>query len=67
VDKQGVLHEREIIVAEEAPNIFILKSGISPGELFLLEMQNNVYKGDKIKYKIMDPSSVIKNLDLYAN
>jgi len=67
VDKQGVLHEREIVVAEEAPNIFILKSGIRPDEMFLLERQNNLYKGDKIKYKMMDPQSVIKNLDLYAN
>ncbi|MCE3238546.1 MAG: efflux transporter periplasmic adaptor subunit [Gammaproteobacteria bacterium] len=67
VDKKGVLHEREIVVAEEAPNIFILKSGIRADEMFLLERQNNIYKGDKIKYKIMDPQSVIKSLDLYAN
>lgn len=67
VDKQGVLHEREIVVAEEAPNIFILKSGLNPGEMYLLEGQNKLSKGDKIKYKIMDPQSVIKNLDLYAN
>jgi membrane fusion protein (multidrug efflux system) len=67
VDKKGVLHEREIVVAEEAPNIFILKSGISPDEMFLLERQNNLYKGDKIKYKAMDPQNVIKSLDLYAN
>jgi len=67
VDKKGVLHEREIVVAEEAPNIFILKSGISPNEMFLLERQNNLYKGDKIKYKVMDPQTVIKSLDLYAN
>lgn len=66
VDKNGVLHEREIEVAEEAPNIFILKSGIRPDEMYLLEMQK-LSKGDKIKYKMMDPQSVIKNLDLYAN
>lgn len=67
VDKKGVLHEREIVVAEEAPNIFILKSGISPDEMFLLEGQNSLYKGDKIKYKVMDPKKVMSNLDLYAN
>jgi membrane fusion protein (multidrug efflux system) len=67
VDKKGVLHEREIAVAEEAPNVFILKAGLSPGEMFLLEKQDNLYKGDKIKYKILDPQSVINNLDLYAN
>jgi len=67
VDKNGVLHEREIVVAEEAPNVFILKSGISPDEMYLLEGQNKLSKGDKIKYKLMDPQSVIKNLNLYAN
>ena len=67
VDKNGVLHEREIEVAEELPNIFIVKSGISPDEMFLLERQNNIYKGDKIKYKIMNPQRVITKLDLYAN
>jgi len=67
VDKQGVLHEREIVVAEEAPNVFILKSGISPDEMYLIEGQNKLSKGDKIKYKIMDPQSVINNLNLYAN
>ena len=67
VDKNGVLHEREIVVAQEAPNVFILNSGISPDEMYLLEGQNKLNKGDKIKYKLLDPQSVIKNLDLYAN
>lgn len=67
VDKNGVLHEREIVVAEEAPNVFILKAGLDPNEMYLLERQNKIYKGDKIKYKMMDPKTVIKNLDLYAN
>lgn len=66
VDKKGVLHEREIVVAEEAPHIFILKSGISPDEMYLLEGQNKLSKGNKIKYKLIDPQSVMNNLDLYA-
>ncbi|WP_303674207.1 efflux RND transporter periplasmic adaptor subunit [Vampirovibrio chlorellavorus] len=67
VDKNGVLHEREIEVAEEAPNIFILKSGLSPDEMFLLERQSKIYKGDKIKYRMIDPKAVINHLELYAN
>lgn len=67
VDKNGVLHEREIVVAEEAPNVFILKSGLNPDEMFLLERQSKIYKGDKIKYRMMDPQAVISNLELYAN
>lgn len=67
VGKDGVLHEREIEVAEEAPNIFILKSGLNADEMFILEEQKKVNRGDKIKYKVIDPQKVIKNLDLYAN
>jgi len=67
VDNKGVLHEREVVIAEEAPNIFILKSGLRPDEMYLLERQNSLYKGDKIKYKVIDPQNVINHLDLYAN
>jgi membrane fusion protein (multidrug efflux system) len=67
VDKTGALHEREIKVAREAPNVYIVASGITPDEMFLLERQNNLDKGDKIRYKLIDPKSAIANLNLYAN
>ena len=67
VDKQGVLHEREIVVAEEAPQIFIIKSGLGPDDMVLLERQSKLYKGDKINYKVMEAQSVIDSLNLYAN
>ncbi len=67
VDQKGILHEREIVVAEEAPNIFIIKSGIRADEMYLLENQNKLNKGDSIKYKVLDPKKVIESLNLYAN
>ncbi len=66
VDKTGVVHEREIKVAREEPNIYIVASGITPDEMFLLERQSKVDKGDKIHYKLIDPQSAIENLKLYA-
>ena len=66
VDKTGVIHEREIKVAREAPNVYIVASGITPDEMFLLERQNKLDKGDKIRYKLIDPQSAIENLKLYA-
>jgi len=66
VDKTGVLHEREIKVAREEPNIYVVASGITPDEMFLLERQNKLDKGDKIHYKLIDPKSAIENLKLYA-
>jgi membrane fusion protein (multidrug efflux system) len=66
VDKTGVIHEREIKVAREEPNIYVVASGITPDEMFLLERQNKLDKGDKIRYKLIDPQSAIANLKLYA-
>ncbi|MCW5822724.1 MAG: efflux RND transporter periplasmic adaptor subunit [Cyanobacteria bacterium TGS_CYA1] len=66
VDNAGVIHEREIHVAHELPNIYIVASGISPDEMFLLERQNRLDKGDRISYKVIDPKSAIEKLNLYA-
>jgi membrane fusion protein (multidrug efflux system) len=66
VDKTGVVHERVIKVDHEEPNIYIVASGITPDEMFLLERQSKVNKGDKISYKLIDPKSAIENLKLYA-
>ena len=66
VDKTGVVHERVIKVAREEPNVYIVASGINPDEMFLLERQNKLDKGDKIRYKLIDPKSAIENLKLYA-
>ena len=61
-----MIHEREIKVAREEPNIYIVASGITPDEMFLLERQNKLDKGDKISYKLVDPQSAMQNLKLYA-
>jgi membrane fusion protein (multidrug efflux system) len=66
VDKTGVIHEREIKVASEEPNVYIVSSGIAPDEMFLLERQNKLDKGDKIHYKLIEPKIAIENLNLYA-
>ena len=66
VDKSGVIHEREIKVAREEPNVYVVASGITPDEMFLLERQDKLDKGDKIHYKLTDPQHAIENLNLYA-
>lgn len=66
VDKDGVIHEREIKVAREAPNIYVVSSGIAPDEMYLLERPSKIEKGDKISYKLIEPQLAIDNLKLYA-
>lgn len=66
VDKAGVIHEREIKVAREEPNIYVVSSGITPDEMYLLERQNKLDRGDKIRYELIDPRLAIESLKLYA-
>jgi len=66
VDKTGVIHEREIKVAHEAPNIYVVASGITADEMYLIERQNKIENGDKISYKLIEPQRAIENLKLYA-
>jgi len=66
VDKDGVIRERAIKVCSEQPNVYIVDSGLRPDEMFLLERQNKLNKGDKIRYKLIDPQHAIENLKLYA-
>lgn len=66
VDKDGMVHEREIKVAREEPNVYIVASGIKPDEMYLLERQNKIDKGDKIRYQLIPPQLAIDNLKLYA-
>ncbi|MBK8224202.1 MAG: efflux RND transporter periplasmic adaptor subunit [Candidatus Obscuribacter sp.] len=66
VDKSGVIHERAIKVCSEQPNVYIIESGIGPDEMFLLERQNKLNKGDKIRFKLIDPQRAIESLKLYA-
>ncbi len=66
VDKDNVVHQREIAVAAEMPDIYIVKEGVSPNERILLEGIRKVKNGDKIHYEYRDPKQVIQNLSVYV-
>ncbi|HZY80058.1 MAG TPA: efflux RND transporter periplasmic adaptor subunit [Cyclobacteriaceae bacterium] len=66
VDKEGVVKSREIIIAAELPHIFVVQSGLEPGDQILLEGLRQVRENQKIAYDVVRPDSVISHLDLYA-
>ena len=53
-------------MSREEPHVYVVSSGITPDEMFLLERQNKIDKGDKISYKLIDPKSAMESLELYA-
>jgi membrane fusion protein, multidrug efflux system len=67
VDKDNVIQQREITIAEEMPDIYIIKDGLSENDKIVLEGIRKVKNQDKIgEYKYEDPKVVIRNLKVYV-
>lgn len=66
VDKNNVVHSREINIASEMPDLYILKDGLNENERILLEGIRKVKDGDKIEYTYEDPKTVLPKLKVYV-
>jgi membrane fusion protein (multidrug efflux system) len=66
VDKDNTVKSREVTIAAELPDIYIIKSGLKGDEKILLEGIKKVRDNDKIKFDYEDPQKVISHLRVYA-
>lgn len=67
VDKENVVHQREITIEAEMPDLYIVKEGVSENERIILEGIRKVRDKDKIaEYEYHDPKVVIPNLKVYV-
>jgi membrane fusion protein (multidrug efflux system) len=66
VGKDNVVRQREINIASEMPDIYVLKDGVSENERIVLEGIRKVKDGDKIEYEYQDPKNVISHLGVYV-
>ncbi len=66
VDKDNVVHQRDIEIDSEQPDIFVLKEGLHEGEKIILEGIRQVRDGDKIEYEYRSPEEVLANLKYHA-
>jgi membrane fusion protein (multidrug efflux system) len=66
VDKNSVVHSREITIASEMPDLYVIKNGLSENERILLEGIRKVKDGDKITYEYEDPKIVLPKLKIYV-
>ncbi len=66
IDKNNVVHQREITIEAEIPDLYIIKKGLHEGDRILLEGVRRVNDGDKIQYSYQDPQSVISKLKVYV-
>jgi membrane fusion protein (multidrug efflux system) len=66
LDKQNVLHSREITVVAELPHIYVVQKGLKEGDKILLEGLRLVKENEKIHSKFVEPGKVMSQLELYA-
>jgi membrane fusion protein, multidrug efflux system len=66
VDKENIVRQREISIAAEMPDIYIVKDGVKADEKILLEGLRKVKDNDKIAFEYQDPKTVLPHLKVYT-
>lgn len=66
VDKKNIVRSRNITIASEMPDLYVVSSGIDEHDKILLEGVQKVKDDDKIKYEYRAPKEVISQLRLKA-
>lgn len=66
VDKNGVAKSKNIKVAYELPDIYVVASGLLGGDKILMEGVQKVKDDQKVKVKFQDPKKVLQSLKLKA-
>jgi membrane fusion protein (multidrug efflux system) len=62
IDKDHIVRSREIEIGVEMSHIYVVKGGLSEGDIILLEGLRKVKNGEKIKTKFVDQSKVLSEL-----
>ncbi len=66
VDKDDVVHSREIKISSELPDLYIVKDGLNEKERIMLEGIRKVKDGDKITYEYEEPKAVLQKLKVFV-
>lgn len=66
VDKNNVLKSRNITIAGQIPDLYVVNSGLSEDDRILLEGVQKVKDDEKISYEYQKPEEVISHLRLKA-
>lgn len=62
IDKDDVVHQREIVVDTEMDDIYLIKKGIGVKDRVVLEGMRDIRDGEKVAYEFQQPEIVIAHL-----
>ncbi len=66
IGEDNVIHQRDITIASEQDDIFVIEDGLKEGEKIVLEGIRQVRDGDKVDYEFHDPAEVLSKLKYHA-
>ena len=66
VDKDNVVHQREIVVQNEQPDIFVIEKGLEMGDRFVFEGVRQVHHGEKTEYEFRPPEQILADQQFHA-
>ncbi len=66
VDKDNVMHQRDIVIQNELDDIFVVKSGLDVNDKIVLEGVRQVHDGEKREYEFRKPEEALANQKLHA-
>jgi membrane fusion protein (multidrug efflux system) len=67
VDKDDVVHQREIVIRNELDDIFVIKSGLGVDDRIVLEGVRQVHDGEKVEeYEFRKPDEALANQKNHA-
>ncbi len=66
VDDEGHVTSREIKIATELDNVYVISEGLSMDDKFLIEGLRKVKNGDQIEFEYKAPEEVYNHLELHA-
>ena len=64
VDKDNVVHSRNITIKQKLPNVYVVDSGINENDKILLDGIQTIKENDKVKPKLVSGNQVLKSLQL---
>ena len=65
--ENGKIKSREITIAHELPDIYVVSNGLQENEKFLLEGVQKVKDNQQVQIKFVNPQEVFKSLKIKAN
>lgn len=66
VDDKRHVHQREVTVASEMPDLFIVSGGLKATDKIMLEGIRKVKDGDKIEFEYQNPKEVVSHLKVHS-